>query len=82
MPMVLICSLVGFALKGGASSDIMENVNVSEVNNHNNLPFATRLEELHQAREFVGFYFEKAPSYLSISGQAYIVAEALHSSHH
>ena len=68
--------MVGFALKGGASSDKIENVNVSEVNDHINLPFATHLEELHQAREFVGFYFEKAPSYSSISGQAIVVTEA------
>ena len=38
---------------------MIENVTVSEVNNHINLPFATLLEELHQAREFVGFYLKK-----------------------
>ena len=57
--MPLICSLVGFALKGGASSDNIENVNVSEVNDHNNLPFAILVEELHQAKKFVGFIFIK-----------------------
>ena len=33
------------------------------------------MEESHQARKFVGFILTKAPSYLSLSGQAIIVAE-------
>ena len=59
MPMHLICSLVGFALEGGASSDIIENINVSEVNDHNNLPISNLVEESHQAREFVGLFLSK-----------------------
>ena len=57
--MPLICSLVGFALEGGASSDNIENVHVSEVNDHNNLPISNLVEESHQARKFVGLFLSK-----------------------
>ena len=56
----LICSLVGFALEGGASSDIIENINVSEVNDHNNLPISSLVEESHQARKFVGIFYQSS----------------------
>ena len=57
--MPLNCSLVGCALEGGAFSDIIENINVSEVNDHKNLPISSLVEESHQAREFVGLILSK-----------------------
>ena len=40
--MPFTCSLVGFALEGGASSDIIENINVSKVNDHIIYQFPTQ----------------------------------------
>ena len=75
MPMPLICSLVGFALEGGASSDIIEIINVSEVND---LKQSTNFQPsggVASGQKICRFIFIKAPSYLSLSGLAIIVAE-------
>ena len=73
--MPLNCSLVGVALEGGAFNDVIENINVSEVNDHNNLPISSLVEELYQAREFVGLILSKLHLTCPFSGQAVIVAE-------
>ena len=73
------CSLVGFALEGGAFSDIIENINVSEVNDHKNLPISSLVEESHQAREFVGLILSKLHLTCPFQDKQLSVAEALHS---
>ena len=77
--MPLNCSLVGFALEGGAFSDIIENINVSEVNDHNNLPISSLVEESYQARKFVGLFYQKLHLTCPFQDKQLSVAEALHS---
>ena len=56
---LIVVVWLGLLFEGGAFSDIIENINVSEVNDHSNLPISSLVEESHQARKFVGIYLTK-----------------------
>ena len=59
MPMPLIVVWLGLLLKVELPVILLKNINVSEVNDHNNLPISNLVEESHQARKFVGLILSK-----------------------